>query len=190
MGTTPDSGKAIAALIHAGPGLVGLDTAATALEAHAGQLESAAHVVRAARATSEQSWDSAAAEVAGRQLSMLEASYTAQAGHARALSRDARQQAQNFQRAKALIPTPAVFDDLERRLQAANTANNAPGSRGMYSGVITQLQTELAATHQQAVDNYDRYTADAGLQTRSACAGGCSHGRFARRGPCRGRGLR
>ena len=97
--------------------------------------------------------------------------HTTQAGYARALSRDARQQAQNFRRAKALIPAVrAVFDDLSagagRQHRQQGTRHPGHVQRGHHA-----LQTKLAATHQQAVDNFDRYTADAGLQTRLPAPG-------------------
>jgi hypothetical protein len=167
VGIAPISGRDIATLIHGGPGATGLISAASALAVHADDLERAAQSVRTARATSRQTWDSEAAEVADQHLGALEESYFAQAGRARALSGDAHRQAQNFHRAKGQIPAPAVFDEFERRLRAANAANATAGSRGMYSGVITALQTQLAATHKRAVDNYGRYTAAAALQAGS-----------------------
>jgi hypothetical protein len=148
-----------------------LDTAAAALSGHADRLDGATAAVRGARATTAQSWDSAAGDISGRHLATLESAYAIQADRARALSEEVRRQAQNFARARAQIPAPMVFDDLERRLQAANAANSAAGSRGMYTGVITELQTELAAVHRQAVDNYGRYAADSALHTAAPAPG-------------------
>lgn len=164
-GVQPSSGKEIAALMHGGTGPAPLDSAALALKAHAGQLDSAAQSVRSARLTSEQSWESAAAQRASAHLAVLESAYSRHADHARALSRDADAQASNFRQARSTIPRPEYFADLERRLQAASAANAAPGSQGRYTALITKLQTELAAAHQQAITSYTSYTTGGELQS-------------------------
>ncbi|WP_273735415.1 PPE domain-containing protein [Mycolicibacterium septicum] len=162
-GATPVTGKGIAALIHQGPGPAGLDSAAALLDSHAASLDGAATEIRAGRSTAEGSWGSAAAERAGGHLRALEVSYTEYAGQARALSADARAQAENFRRARSAIPSPPVFDDLERRLQAANAANSAPGSQGRYTAMVTKLQTELSVANQQAVQGFNTYSNGAQL---------------------------
>ena len=162
-GATPSSGKQIAALIHQGSGPAGLDSAAALLDSHAAALDDAATAIRSGRSTSEYSWDSAAAGLAHGHLRVLEASYAGYAGQARALSADARAQAENFRRARSAIPSPAVFDDLERRLRAANAANSAPGSQGRYTAMVTKLQTELSAANQYAVQGFNTYSNDAQL---------------------------
>jgi hypothetical protein len=163
-GNTPSTGKEIAALIHQGPGPAGLESAAGLLDTHAGYLDAAADSIRSARHIGEQSWDSAAADLANGHLRRLEASYGRHAARARALSVDARTQADNFRRAKANIPPPQIFEDLEHRLQAANAANTAPGNRGIYTAMVTKLQTELAAANQRAVHGYSAYSTGAQLQ--------------------------
>ena len=161
-GVQPTSGKDIATLMHGGPGPEALETAAQALNAHAAQLDSAAQSVRSARWTSEQNWDSSAADQASTHLATLESTYTRHADQSRALSRDATVQANNFRQARANIPTPEHFADLEQRLRSA-AAHNAK-SGGRYTAVVAQLQSELAAAHQQAVNSYATYTAGGQLQ--------------------------
>lgn len=163
-GVQPTSGKDIAALMHGGPGPEALETAAQALNAHAAQLDSAAQSVRAARWTSEQNWDSSASDQASTHLATLESTYTRHADQSRALSRDATVQANNFRQARANIPTPQHFADLEQRLRSA-AAHNAQ-SGGRYTAVVAQLQSELAAAHQQAINSYTTYTAGGQLQAK------------------------
>ena len=55
-----------------------------------------------------------------------------------------RGHADDFARAKAVIPPPRVFDDLQRRLQAAYAAHAHPVSMGRFSGQIADLQRLLA----------------------------------------------
>ena len=162
-GVQPTSGKDIASLVHGGPGPEALDTAARALATHASQLDSAAQSVRSARWTSEQNWDSSAAQQASTHLSTLESTYARHADQSRALSQDATVQANNFRQVRANTPPPEHFADLERRLQAA-AANTRSGGR--YTAAVTKLQTDLAAAHQQAVSSYSTYTAGGQLQAK------------------------
>ncbi|EHB46434.1 PPE domain-containing protein [Mycolicibacterium vinylchloridicum] len=161
-GVQPTSGREIAALMHGGPGTEALESAAQALNAHADQLDSAAQSVRSARWTSEQNWDSAAADQASTHLATLESTYTRHADQSRALSRDATVQANNFRQARANIPTPQHFTELEQRLRSASAANANNGGR--YAAVVAKLQTDLAAAHQQAVNTYSTYTAGGQVQ--------------------------
>lgn len=163
-GVQPTSGKEIAALMHGGPGPEALESAAQALNAHAAQLDSAAQSVRSARWTSEQNWDSSAAAQASTHLATLESTYTRHADQSRALSRDATMQANNFRQARANIPTPQYFTELEQRLRAAAAANANSGGR--YTAAVTKLQTDLAAAHQQAVSSYTTYTEGGQLQAK------------------------
>ena len=164
-GTTPVTGKQIAELIHQGPGPAGLNAAAALLDSHASALDGAVVTIRSGRAATEASWDSTAADLAQGHLHALEIAYTTCARQARALSADARAQAENYRHARSAIPSPIVFDDLERRLQAANAANSAPGSQGRYTAMVTKLQTELSAANQHAVQGFNAYSNDALLQT-------------------------
>lgn len=163
-GVQPTSGKDIATLMHGGPGPEALESAALALDTHASQLDSAAQSVRSARWTSEQNWDSSAAQQASTHLAALESTYTRHAEQSRALSRDATVQANNFRQARANTPTPQYFAELEQRLRAASAANANSGGR--YTVMVTKLQTDLAAAHQQAVNSYTTYTAGGQLQAK------------------------
>jgi hypothetical protein len=160
-GTTPTSGREIAQLIHGGPGPGALQTAAALLRTHANQLDEAADSIRSARQQNEASWSSNAADSAQTHLVNLEASYTGQAEQARGLAHQASTQVENFDRARNQIPTPQHFDDLERRLMAANRANSAPGSVGRFSGVVAKYQTDLAEANTQAVNGFGGYTTGA-----------------------------
>ena len=145
-GVPPSTGKEIAALMHGGPGPEALETAARALDTHAAQLDSAAQSVRTARWTSEQNWESSAAQKASAHLVTLESTYTRHAEQARALSRDASTQATNFRQARAATPKPEYFAELEQRLRAASSANAAPGSQG--EGLRTRTpQAALRRSH-------------------------------------------
>jgi hypothetical protein len=160
-GTTPTSGREIAQLIHGGPGPGALQTAAALLRTHANQLDQAADSIRSARQQNEASWSSNAADSAQTHLVNLEASYTGQAEQARGLAHQASTQVENFDRARNQIPTPQHFDDLERRLMAANRANSAPGSVGRFSGVVAKYQTDLAEANTQAVNGFGHYSSGA-----------------------------
>lgn len=160
-GTTPTSGREIAQLIHGGPGPGSLRDAAALLRTRASQLDQAADSIRSARRLNEASWSSDAADAAQTHLVNLEACYTGHAEQARALAQQASRQVENFDRAKSLIPTPQHFDALERRLVAANSANNAPGSMGRFSGVVAKFQKDLAVANSQAVNGFGGYSAGA-----------------------------
>jgi hypothetical protein len=160
-GVTPTSGREIAQLIHGGPGPGALEAAAALLQTHANQLDQAAGSIHSARRQNEASWSSNAADAAQTHLVSLEASYAEQAERARGLAQQASTQVENFHRAKNQIPTPQHFDDLERRLIAANKANSAPGSVGRFSGVVAKYQTDLAAANTQAVNGFGGYTSGA-----------------------------
>ena len=161
VGKTPTSGREIAQLIHGGPGPAALENAAALLKTHANQLDQAADSIRSARLQNEASWSSNAADAAQQHLVNLEVSYTGQADQARTLARHASTQADNFRLAKNQIPTPEHFDDLGRRLVAADRANRAPGSGGRFSGVVSKYTADLSAANTQAVNGFGGYTSGA-----------------------------
>lgn len=160
-GTTPTSGRDIAALIHGGPGPAALDAAATLLTTHADQLDEAASNIRSARWQTDASWDSDAADAATTHLVGLESEYADRASQARELAQHATTQADNFRRAKSQIPTPQHFDNLERGLMYASQANSNPANMGRYAPVVAKYQTELAAANTQAVNGFGSYTGGA-----------------------------
>ncbi|MEX3657472.1 hypothetical protein ABFW09_32830, partial [Mycolicibacterium fortuitum] len=82
-GIVPVTGHEIATVVHGGPGPQGLDDAATALKALAGQLEQAATTVRSGRSQAASSWSSDAADNADNHLSGLERRYQDHAEQAR-----------------------------------------------------------------------------------------------------------
>jgi hypothetical protein len=154
-GISPADGKAIAALIHTGPGPGPLLSAATDARAHAEQLRTIASELRAASARLMSSWRSPAGDAAGDRLTTLASWYDNHADHAVAASRQCTHQAEAFGRTRAQVPPPEKFTEIERRLQAANAANASTG--GAYGRVVTQLQTELATTHTHARVAYASY---------------------------------
>lgn len=169
-GVIPTTGHEIATLMHGGPGPTALDETAAALDSKASELDGSAAAIRAGRSRTRDAWQSEAADNADHHLTGLERSYSDQAQQARTLATHARSHADNFRQARAQIPKPEVFSDLERRLQAANRANAQPGSMGRFSGTIADLQGKLAAANQQAVQGFGQYTAAAGAHEMTAAA--------------------
>jgi hypothetical protein len=163
-GITPTGGHEIAAVIHSGPGPQGVLAAAAALERAANDLDEAATSVSASGALTADSWSSAAARAAEHHLVELENTYTEQASQARTLARQLRTHADDFSRAKAQIPPPQRFADLEARLRAAYAANAHPTSMGRYTQQIADLQYALAAANNDAVSGYARYQQAAQIQ--------------------------
>jgi hypothetical protein len=163
-GVVPTTGHEISAVIHSGPGPQGVLAVAALLEGAAKDLDEAATSVSAAGALTADSWASDAADAAGEQLVGLENTYTGQASQARALAQHLRTHADDFSRAKAQIPPPQRFADLETRLQAAYAANAHPTSMGRYTKTITDLQYTLAAANNDAVSGYARYKQAAEIQ--------------------------
>ena len=160
-GATPSDGKSIAALIHGGTGPQPLLAAADEARAHAAELRQISASLHATVGRLTAVWESAAAETATAQIATLGRWYDDHADHATAVARACERQADSFVQARAVVPKPEVFEDVERRLAAAARANAVPGSLGRYAPVIAQLQTQLAATHAQAVSAYADYSARA-----------------------------
>jgi hypothetical protein len=163
-GVMPTSGHEISAVIHSGPGPQGVLAVAAQLEGAARDLDEAATSVSAAGSLAADSWASDAADAAGEHLVGLENTYTEQASQARVLAQQLRTHADDFSRAKAQIPPPQRFADLEARLQAAYAANAHPTSMGRYTKTITDLQYTLAAANNDAVSGYSRYKQAAEIQ--------------------------
>lgn len=155
-GITPTDGKMIAALIHGGPGPQPLLDAAHLARTHATQLRDIGTQLRTATTRLQQGWQSPAAEAAAGRITTLAGWYDEHAHHAATAAHACETQAEAFAHTRTAVPRPEVFDELERRLAAADRANTA--SRGLYTPVVTQLQTQLAATHTQARTAYADYT--------------------------------
>jgi PPE family protein/PE family protein len=161
FGPPPASGKAIAELIHAGPGPAGLYAAAQKLREHAGELTATAGQLRGNATQIGQDWESPAGRAAAARITELGSWFDNHAGHATAAAAALEIQVDNYGRTRAAMPTPAQFDDLQRRLTAASVANAQPCSFGRYAPVITQLQTDLAKLNGQAISRYAGYSAGA-----------------------------
>lgn len=160
-GVTPTDGKSIAGLIHGGTGPEPLRAAAGAARAHAAELRQISTSLRTASDRLTQVWDSPAAESATNHIATLATWYDSHADYALATAGSCQRQADSFAQARAAIPRPEVFTDLERRLQAASQANANPANLGRYAPVVSQLQTQLAATHSRAVSAYADYSSRA-----------------------------
>ena len=161
FGPPSASGKTIAELIHAGPGPAGLYAAAQQLREHAGELTTTASQLRGSATQIGQDWDSPAGRAAAARLLELGNWFDNHAGHATAAAAALESQGDNYGRTRVGMPSPAQFDDLQRRLTAASAANAQPGSFGRYAPVITQLQTDLAKLNGEAISRYTGYCADA-----------------------------
>lgn len=155
-GVVPTDGKSIAVLMHGGTGPGPLLAAAATARTHATELQQISTSLRATRDRLTTVWQSVGGEAATARIATLASWYDDHAQHAAAAARACESQAASFAQARAAVPTPAIFEDLERRLDAANRANVA--ARGAYTQVITALQTQLAATHATAVTAYADYT--------------------------------
>jgi hypothetical protein len=161
IGAPPASGKAIAELIHSGPGAAGLYSAAAEIRQHSMDLRAAADRLRANANSLNADWDSAAGYEASSRITELGTWYESHAAHATSLATALDTHGDNYGRARTAVPPPDRFDDVERRLQMAIAANQAPGSLGRYTPVIVALQTELAQLNGEAVQGYANYTASA-----------------------------
>jgi hypothetical protein len=87
----------------------------------------------------------------------------------------------NYGRARTAVPPPDRFDDVERRLQMAIAANQAPGSLGRYTPVVMALQTELAQLNGEAMQGYANYTASAADPALPAIRCNCRRGPVSKR---------
>lgn len=165
-GVTPTDGKAVAVLIHGGTGPGPLLQAATEARAHAERLRDISTHLRGTSVRLSRVWQSPAADAAVGRITTLAGWYDTHAEHALSAARACQAQADSFGQARAAVPRPEVFDDLERRLAAASRANSV--ARGAYTPVIAELQTRLAATHAKALTAYADYAtraADLGADT-------------------------
>jgi uncharacterized protein YukE len=161
IGAPPATGKAIAELIHSGPGVAGLYAAAAQIRQHSADLSATADRLRANANSLNDNWDSAAGREASSRFAELGGWYESHATHASSLAAALDTHGDNYGRTRTAVPPPDRFDDLERRLQMAIAANQAPGSLGRYTPVIVALQTELAKLNGEAVQGYANYAATA-----------------------------
>jgi hypothetical protein len=161
IGAPPTSGKAIAELIHTGPGASGLYAAAAQIRQHSTDLSATADRLRASANSLNEDWDSAAGREASSRFTELGTWYESHAAHTTSLAAAVDMHADNYHRARGAVPPPEKFDNVEQRLQIAITANKAPGSLGRYGPVIVALRTELAQLNGKAIQGYANYTATA-----------------------------
>lgn len=161
IGAPPTSGRAIAELIHSGTGPQPLFAAAQQLRAHAADLSATASQLRQSANSLGQEWNSDAGHEAASRVNELSTWYDTHAQHASAAAAAINQHGDNFGRARAAIPTPAQFDELQRRLEMAITANKSPGSLGRFAPVIAQLQAELGKLNAETLAHYAQYSTGA-----------------------------
>lgn len=144
----------IAELLHAGPGTGGILTAAQQLRSHATHLGQSAHGVNSAAAQVSSDWSSESGMHAAHRLGELGTWFEQHAEQARALAATMDHHAASFARAKAAVPTPEQFRDVENRLVAAAAANANPANMGRYAPVVAALQAQLAHMNAQALTAY------------------------------------
>jgi hypothetical protein len=125
-GVRPATGKQAAELIHGGS-TAGMLAVADALDRHAARCEEAAAGLGAARVQARDSWSSATGDAADARLGELVDGYAGQVRAARELADEMRSHAVDFGRARARIPAPQVFGDLEARAYAGLNALGAYG---------------------------------------------------------------
>jgi uncharacterized protein YukE len=153
--SAPTSGKEIAQLIHGGPGPASLYAAGDRLAGHAADLADTGTQLRSAASGMQAVWESDAGDEANSWIIQLADLHTVHGQRVAVTAQTIRAQAQSFQTARDEIPHPQVFDDLERRLRAADLANRQ--TNGRYTGVVAALQANLATTNAEAVRGYVRY---------------------------------
>jgi hypothetical protein len=161
VGAPPASGKAIAELIHSGRGAAGLYAAAAQIRQHSTDLSATADRLRVSANSLNHDWDSAAGREASSRFTELGTWYESHAAHATSLAAALDTHGDSYGRARTAVPPPEKFDDVERRLQMAIAANQAPGSLGRYAPVIVALQKELAQLNGEATQGYANYAASA-----------------------------
>jgi hypothetical protein len=159
IGAPSASGKAIAALLHSGAGPGALHAAASQIRGQGAELIATADRLRAGAESLTGDWESDAGREAASRITELGDWYESHGRHAASLAAAVNEYADNFARARAAVPKPEKFEEVERRLQMAMAANRAPGSLGRYTPIVTALQTELAHLNGQAMSGYAEYAA-------------------------------
>ena len=166
-GAVPTTGREISALMHGGPGPQGMLAAAAQLDTAATELDQAAAWMQGSDSAVSRGWESDAATAAQTYLSNLRSSYRSQAARARSLASQIRSHVEDFTRARAQIPPPAVFAELERRLQVAYAANAHPAMLGRFSAQIAELHQALGAANRDSVTGYSQYQRTAPIEAAS-----------------------
>jgi hypothetical protein len=157
--TAPTCAKHSAQLIHGGPGPDPLRAAACRLRAHADELREAGVALRGATDTLEGSWFSAAGAAAHGRIGELADFYQRHAQTAASAAARAEAQGDNVSRARAAIPHPEEFEQVEARLQAALRANAQ--SKGAYTAVVAALQAQHGQLTAKTTAGYADYTSGA-----------------------------
>ena len=152
----PSAARIISELIHTGPGAGSLYAAAGRLRKHAEQLTAIESQIRSAAGELVQNWKSDAGSAAAARIVEL-ADWLADHTDRVAATADAVEaQGDTFALARAAIPHPGVFDDLDRRIRNAYGANAV--TRGAYNPVLADLYHQQAAVNAQASIGYGHYT--------------------------------
>ncbi|VBA62425.1 PE domain-containing protein [Mycobacterium attenuatum] len=152
----PRDGKSLAALIEAGSPSAG-SVFTTNCHTYAARFREAAHTVRAAEASVRAGLSGQAGPKIADALSRFATWAEEMAEHAEALSAAGQGHHERFSRTQQATPTTSQFSDVERQLQQAQVLNSRPATAGMYTPVISQLQTQLLGLHSRthvAATNY------------------------------------
>jgi PPE-repeat protein len=162
-GEPPSSPRHIAELVHIGPGSAPMRAAASGLRSDAGRLESAADQLAATASQARDSWTSDSADLATGRIGDLHTWYLGHAQHVRGLAADLDAHAEQFEQARAAVPTPQQIDRAERELRTAADANMR--SNGRLAPAVSQAQANLGRVYQAAVSGYSGYTVATGAVT-------------------------
>jgi len=100
---------------------------------HSTDLSATVDRLRANANSLNNDWDSAAGREASSRLTELGTWYESHASHATSLAAVLDTHGDNYGRARTSVPPPDRFDNVERRLQMAIAANQAPASLGRYT---------------------------------------------------------
>lgn len=150
----PGSGREVSELIHAGPGPQSLFGAAGQLRSHADELRSASASLRGHSGQLANDWPSDTGQRASSRIDELAGWFDRHAQHATDAADSMQSYGDSFASAKSKIPTPAQFQDVENRLQAAAAANANPVNMGRYAPAVAKYQTELAGLNTKAMTGW------------------------------------
>ena len=104
-----------------------------------------------------QVWDSEAGAAAHTFVGMLADRHQTLGEQGLTLAHALNTHADNVAQLRNTVPTPQVYDDTTRRLQAAEQANQA--TNGMYTAVVGDYHRQLAALDTKTTTGHGTYTA-------------------------------
>ncbi|SIK92027.1 PE family protein [Mycobacteroides abscessus] len=145
----PRSGKATAALIEAGKSSAGSGFA-SGCEQHAAAFRHAAETARSASSTVRSALTGKAGPILADALQRFGSWADSMGSHATTVRGSSQGHEERFTSTQGRTPKTQQFTAVEKQIDEATRLNNSPGTRGMYTGVITGLQAKLKALGGQA----------------------------------------